>query len=313
MIENQPQKYMAKIDLKLIRLMCLCRKLEGNPEATREQLCTLISEELNARGYRSDISISTLNRDINELRSLGVDIEYNRTTQKYKIDPSPEWKFFLELISPLKVLTAMGKDAGVPEFIFPEQYESKGLDHLDQIITAIRSRLPITFEHYKYQDETWRERTLKPEALKEWRGRWYVLGITEAGERRVFGLDRIRELRLGHRASGQRADLNPYIEAFRDSFGIYASEDFPIEELILHFDREDGNYLRSRPLHSSQEIIDETDQEVSIRLKLRITADLKMELLSRANSIRIEQPTWLREECCRIWSEALKRNQLLEK
>lgn len=135
-----------------------------------------------------------------------------------------------------------------------------------------------------------------------------MLGVTEQGERRAFGLDRIEHLRLSHRSSGHRADLDAYREAFKYSYGIYASEDFPIEELILTFDREDGNYLRSRPLHSSQQIIRETDTEISIRVELRITPDLQMELLSRANSIRIEYPHWLREECCRIWRAALERN-----
>lgn len=299
---------MARIASKLLRLQLLHRALQRYQYSSREELVQHINDELRIR-QEKEISKESLQDDISDLREIGVDITYDKREKRYFTNSQAEWFNLEEIIDPLKILTSMGKDAGVPKYIFPEKYQTKGLQHISHIVLAIRKKLAISFEHHKYQDETWRERTLQPEALKEWRGRWYVLGLTPEGKHRVFGLDRIRYLRTERRPfSSKQSDLSYYTENFRHSYGIYASEDFPIEELILSFDREDGNYLSSRPLHSSQEIIEKTEQEVRIRLRVRITSDLKMELLSRANSIRIERPEWLRQEFLEIWSKALERN-----
>ncbi len=300
---------MARIDVQLIRMMLLYRSLLRYPERKLEDLSLLISEEMHTRGYSDQVSVSTIKRDIEKLKELDVDVSYNRRLGRFIVETGPRWSEFEHLINPLKVLTSMGRDAGVPEFIFPERYETKGLQHIDHVITAIQHRYLLTFDYYKYQSEVWQERNLYPEVLKEWRGRWYVLGRTPEGERRIFGLDRIKALRLGHTSSGETPNIAIYHEAFKQSYGIYASDDFPVEELILHFDREDGNYLRSRPMHSSQEIIGESEDSVTLKFRMRITADLIMELLSRANSIRIERPLWLREECLRRWHEAIERNK----
>ena len=86
------------------------------------------------------------------------------------------------------------------------------------------------------------------------------------------------------------------------------SEEYPIEDIVLMFDTEDGNYLDSRPIHHSQHVINKKDGEVVIGLRLRIIPDFIMEFLSRSWSVKIVSPDSLRRRVCDILREALNRN-----
>lgn len=302
---------MAKHNIRLLRMYIIYRSVKNEAHNMRNisHIIERVENELSLRGYDSNTSPSTTKRDMDMLKDYGVCIEYDKTVGHYKLtQDKPEGLELERLIEPIELLTALDMDAGLPNYVFPEQYESKGLEHLNPIIRAIRKRRDISFAYYKYQDEERQERQLFPEALKEWRGRWYVLGF-EQNERKVFALDRIENLREERRASHASTNTADYRQLFTNSYGIYASEAYQVERLVLTFDREDGLYLKSRPLHPSQEVIQEGKDFVTIQLQLRITPDLEMELFSRTWSIRVDKPLWLREKMRQKWQEALERNQ----
>ena len=73
---------------------------------------------------------------------------------------------------------------------------------------------------------------------------------------------------------------------FRESYGIWNDMNDPVEEVILHYDALDGAFVKTLPLHSTQEILkDDPEEGVTVRVHLRITNDFVMELLSRSRSL----------------------------
>jgi predicted DNA-binding transcriptional regulator YafY len=60
--------------------------------------------------------------------------------------------------------------------------------------------------------------------------------------------------------------------------------------VILSFDPLQGKYIKSLPLHESQQIIADNEDELRIRLKLFITHDFYMELLSYGDNLKIIKP-----------------------
>ncbi|MFS6557285.1 WYL domain-containing protein, partial [Parabacteroides distasonis] len=70
----------------------------------------------------------------------------------------------------------------------------------------------------------------------------------------------------------------------------------------------DGRFIKSAPIHSSQKVLVDSDEEFRISLRLRITNDFVMELLSRSNSLEVISPQHLRERIRKVYEEALKRN-----
>ena len=111
--------------------------------------------------------------------------------------------------------------------------------------------------------------------------------------------------------SGQVKNIFNYIDAnnlFKDSYGIWNQTDIPVENIELSYSALDGSFLKSIPLHHSQEIIMDNEMEFRIRLRLRITNDFVMALLSRSSSLTVIEPLHLRERIRKIYEEAIKRH-----
>lgn len=95
-------------------------------------------------------------------------------------------------------------------------------------------------------------------------------------------------------------------EHFRNSFGINVPYDDEPQEIILSFDPVQGKYLKSQPLHESQEILLDTEKELRLRITVYVTHDLVMELLSFGDNVKVVKPEGLVDELTRILQRSLK-------
>lgn len=97
-------------------------------------------------------------------------------------------------------------------------------------------------------------------------------------------------------------------DLFRDCYGLWNDENIPVEYIELRYDALDGRFIKSSPIHHSQQVLVDTPDELRISLRLRITNDFVMELLSRSRSLEVIKPLHLRERVKQVYEEALKRN-----
>lgn len=300
---------MRKLNAQLLRMTLIVRKIQRHKHITLSELQRAITEELIFRGVDSaNCSDTTLHRDIRALKyEFGIDIRYSNAYKGYEIVGSDRMQDIDCILEPLDVLTAFGAETGVPDYIIPETYTHRGTEHLPCLLQAIRGAHPVSFDYRKYSSQEVTQRTIDPYAIKEWRGRWYVIGDTGRGCFKTFALDRIDSLHVQAGRFSREKDFD-VVAKFKDSYGVYSSEEYPIEDIVLVFDSEDGNYLKSRPIHSSQHVISEKENEIVIGMRLRITPDFIMELLSRAWSVKIVSPDSLRRRVCDILRGALARN-----
>ena len=93
---------------------------------------------------------------------------------------------------------------------------------------------------------------------------------------------------------------------FADTFGIYSDREHEAEEVILSFSPMGGKYNESFPLHESQETLIDNEQEFRIRLRVKLTYDFIMELLSQSQNMRVIAPTRLRDRLIEIHKEAVR-------
>ena len=135
----------------------------------------------------------------------------------------------------------------------------------------------------------------------------YLLAY-DNGILKTFSADCIKNPRILYEETFKR-NMNINVEElFKDSYGIWNQADIPVEEIELSYDALDGNFLKSVPLHHSQEILTDNEAEFRIRIRLRITNDFVMALLSRSRSLTVIKPLHLRERVRKVYEEALKRN-----
>ena len=148
----------------------------------------------------------------------------------------------------------------------------------------------MNFNHYKYRDELITYRTVHPLALKEARGRWYLLAIdTKDSHLKTFGLDRMGDIEISKTSFREKYAID-IVTSFRGAFGIINEEDQKPQKIKLLLSHEQGLYLLNYPLHHSQRRIEEDGVEIKLELNLKISYDFVMELLSYGETVRVLSP-----------------------
>lgn len=188
-------------------------------------------------------------------------------------------------------------DTDVAEVIQLEQStSSKGQEFLNTILGAIKEKRVIRFTYRKFDSSVEKEHTLHPYVLKEYRNRWYVTGKSGTSEHIVtFGLDRIT--RIETTADGfEIARGFSAASYFKYSFGISVSNQLKPEAVVLQFTPQQGEYIKSQPLHSTQEILQDDAEKCVVKITVIPSFELKAQLLSYGSSVKIIEPQWLKQE-----------------
>lgn len=296
----------------LQRLLVIINKLKGKKRyiPTRE-LKRYIAEAMEMRGY-SGKSGRTLERDIDDIQSLfGITIAYAKREQGYYIKEEDENipERYGQLLQNFDLLNALEGDTNLSTYVLAEHHRPLPSECLPMLISAIKHTHPVVFRYTLVrQGDKVEEKKVLPHYLKESNQRWYLLAYDE-GVLKTFGVDRIRDLRICASETFKRnMDIN-VDELFRDCYGIWNQPDIPVEDVELKYDALDGKFLKSVPLHHSQQVLVDNANEFRIKVRLRITNDFVMELLSRSRSLEVVSPLHLRERVRKIYEEALKRNE----
>jgi hypothetical protein len=197
-------------------------------------------------------------------------------------------------------------DTNSPYILF-EKRKPQGMEHFMGILHAIKNHLLIQFTYTKYWDDDISERIVEPYSLKESRYRWYLLAKDKKDDIvKSFGLDRISELEITKNKFTYPKNYNPNDE-FRYSFGIIANHDKEPEEVVLSFTPYHGKYIKSFPLHTTQQIIADNEKELQIKLNIHITEDFIMEILSFGNDIKVLSPDNLKDNIYDTLNESIKK------
>lgn len=296
----------------LQRLLVIINKLKGKKRyIPARELKRYIAEAMEMRGY-SGKSGRTLERDIDDIQSLfGITIAYAKREQGYYIKEEDENipERYGQLLQNFDLLNALEGDTNLSTYVLAEHHRPLPSECLPMLISAIKHTHPVVFRYILVrQDDKMEEKKVLPHYLKESNQRWYLLAY-EGDVLKTFGVDRIRDLRICASETFKRnMDIN-VDELFRDCYGIWNQPDIPVEDVELKYDALDGKFLKSVPLHHSQQVLTDNADEFRIKVRLRITNDFVMELLSRSRSLEVIRPQHLRERVRKVYEEALKRNE----
>jgi predicted DNA-binding transcriptional regulator YafY len=181
-------------------------------------------------------------------------------------------------------------------FIQLEKRKPQGTENLYGLLHAIKNHLQIKFSYEKFWEEEITGRLAEPYALKEFKNRWYLLAKdNKDGSIKSFALDRLTELEITTRTFIYPHNFN-IEEHYRYCFGIISPNGQEAQEIILSFVPFQGKYIKTLPLHETQKIVLDNEDELQISLRLCITHDLVMELLSFGDNMKVLQPEALANE-----------------
>lgn len=298
---------------RLIRYILIIQKLSGKRKyIPADELISYLNLQMELRGYEVGLSIRTLQRDIAEIGSM-FEIEIkNRRGDGYFIVARNENAdlHYEELLLNFDLLTSLNNSAEASGFIIPEHHRPKGVECIPVLIHTIKNSDVIKFDYKLVRKKNKIiSKTVNPYFLKESLGLWYLVAIDDVGKLRIFAVDRISNPEILNSKFRKDESLNPN-DLFKNSYGIWDDDNIPVEEVELSYSPLDGYFIKATPLHSSQEIIIDNDEEFRIKLNIRITNDFVMALLARSNSLTVIKPLSLRERINNIYQQALKRNEV---
>ncbi|MDN3606777.1 WYL domain-containing protein [Kaistella yonginensis] len=222
---------------------------------------------------------------------LKTNIIYRRSTNTYAIDDDNYDEFQEDVFDNLLLVEAFRTMKGKKNIMLFEQRKSRGLHWLSGLVHAITHQKIITLQYTKFWEGVSHKKVLEPYAVKEFKNRWYLLAHEKNDEKyflKTFGLDRISDLEIA--PSTFKPKKYDAEKDFENSFGIISTLNETPEEIVLSFDADQGKYIKTLPLHHSQEILIDDDDEFRIKLTLVPTYDFEREILSHGSSVKIISP-----------------------
>ncbi|OCB74002.1 WYL domain-containing protein [Flavobacterium crassostreae] len=215
-------------------------------------------------GKNFEYSSRTFDRDKKDIFDLfGMLIQYNRKDKVYSIDEEIEDPSVSRMIEAFSIHQALKEGNKLSPSIYLEKRKVTGTHLISGILYAIQNRFLISFTHTKFWDMEISQRSVKPLAIKESEHRWYLIAQDEKdGIVKNFGFDRITDLKISDTTF--KAISFDVDKKYQHAFGIETYE--PVQKIILSFTWQQGNYIKSFPLHSSQKVLKDTDEELVIEL-----------------------------------------------
>lgn len=177
---------------------------------------------------------------------------------------------------------------------------------------AMRQGKVIEITHQGFGSDYENTFEIEPYYLKVFNQRWYVIGRnpyyaakkaryeTEGKEYkgqvfRVYGLDRIIGITVTDKTF--KMDKNFSIEEyFNGCCGIIPSSDLDIEHIIFKAYGNEPDYLRTLPLHSSQEEVCSDEESATFSIDVKPTYDFYQKLLAKGDHIEVLSPEFVRDE-----------------
>lgn len=270
-----------------------------------------IKRHLEAEGFELDDR--TLRRDLQDLREeYGLELRYDRARNGYALESGAvggaEIVPFLKAAMEAELLVSSFADLrmirGFVEFSGSGGF--RGLEWLGPIFTAPKGWREIEFDHASFGTDRALSYVARPLRLKEYDRRWYlVAALPGKSGARVFGLDRIERLEVTDRVFSESARPRR-VDAPRIGVSGFGQEAI---DVTLEFEPFQGNYLKSLPLHESQEILANDGERFVVKLRVVDNYELRRLILGYGADVVILEPCGLAEEIAEIHEKSARNHR----
>lgn len=237
---------------------------------------------------------------------FGIDIETEKAGpySRYKIDydtlnsnQTIDW-----LLSTIATENLITQTRNLADKILLEPAD-KGVTHLNVITEALKSNLilEIDYQSFHIYSPVHKSLLIEPLALKMFKRRWYLLSKkVETGDLRLYALDRIACCQLTDYHFDYPIGFKPE-EYFANYFGV-STDGYTATpcRIVLRAYNELPGYLKSQPLHYSQEIAYVGTGYTDFSYYLIPAFDFVQEILLHCEQLEVIQPQSLRQHVVKI-------------
>lgn len=166
-----------------------------------------------------------------------------------------------------------------------------GIGWLDVLYKAIISQTTVQLTYQSFKARQASDIIFFPYLLKEFRNRWFILGMKKQGkEINTFALDRIQNILLVANEPfryHKQFDSQTY---FSDIIGVtrhVADTPTCITFLADHYH---APYIKTKPIHASQKIVEESKEGVTFSIDVIPNFELERELIGFGEGLKVLSP-----------------------
>ncbi|SDM35819.1 helix-turn-helix transcriptional regulator [Kriegella aquimaris] len=296
-------------DLSALLEECNTDLYEYNPNSDgiqRRQLYDDIKFMESSQGWSIDL----------EKTKIGRNVYYRYADPKFSIKKEPINELEAEQIkSAMLVLTRF---KGLPQFewineLLPKldqtfklsnqsqeimSFESneflEGLEYISPLFNAMlyKQCLSITYRSFKSDEDTML--TFFPYHLKQYNNRWFLFGKGGDYDNLTnLALDRIIQIKNSNLPFIENTEID-FNEYFEDIIGVSKSIGVKESKIILHAVPDLAPYIKTKPLHGSQQKITDNDQGFTFSIKVIPNYELEKLVLSFGEQLKLLEPEELR-------------------
>jgi len=242
--------------------------------------------------YRySDLSFSINNQPLNEREALQLK-ESLTTLSRFKGLPQFEWVD--EMKARLEVSFRLKSEEKVIEF--EENQYLTGKENIGVLYDAIINKQVLKIQYHPFKRDESILMILHPYFLKQYNNRWFLFGKSgDAKSITTTALDRIESIQIASEVYLPNTEIN-FEEYFEDIVGVSVPPDSKLETVILKIDNDSWPYIKTKPIHGSQKIKEQTSEYTIIELQLIPNYELEALILSHAEKIEVISPETLRKK-----------------
>lgn len=174
---------------------------------------------------------------------------------------------------------------------FDKNKKLKGIRWITPLHQAIIKKTAIDLLYQSFKSDEAKIYHAFPYLLKEYNNRWYLLCAVDHGSNtRIFGLDRIEDLKENPFRSFEEAiGINIY-EYFNDLIGISKSPEQSPIDVTFRITSSELPYLKTKPLHTSQKILEESQKYGIVQITVIWNYELEREFLGWGEYVKIISP-----------------------
>lgn len=200
------------------------------------------------------------------------------------------------LLDTISVSNLIAGSRNLKDRILLEEIPS-GRYYLPQILQAMNESRQMEIQYQSYWQDVSSRFVVEPYCLKLFHQRWYLVAYSPGLKKNmIYSLDRIQDLVLMEQNTyAMPEDFNA--EAFFSyCFGAVVDDGTKVEHVKLKVSGNQQKYLRSLPLHQSQQEIQAENDYSIFEYHVKPTFDFRQAILSFTPDIEVLQPSWLRHE-----------------
>ena len=275
---NIPSKRTIQNDIKVMRSGDLGYfapiKTENGKYFYEDPDYSIRNATLNKNDFRA---IGTAAKVLGQYRGFDFFNDLNPIFKKF------ESKLYIKLQQENKHVVAFEKDE-----------EARGIPYLRPLLNYIEAKTTVNISYKKFTDDLPKNHIIHPYLLKEFDGRWYLLGWQDPGQYIItLALDRMEDISEAAGYTYQERNFNAE-EYFGNTLGItYTGE--PAQSITIEVDVDFAPFLLTKPLHKSQQLVHDDGNVYVFSYKLVINQELENWILGHCNHLKVLEPLALKQ------------------